>query len=213
MLKIIDIHGIAYLEPLDGNSEWYWGTDYAHGDLYEAEELYLDHHPVTCNRLVFVHNPDGRVVEPIRGKEGQYFGRPVSCGGKIQLLMADFPKSSLHIFQYDAVEDQVTETVQLPLTAAEDCYNLLLRRFPLMLTRQGNDGRFQIIWPEKIEFEMDETESFVYRKEDRLYFCRWFEDPDYREEIVVRRYPDGEITEVIPGSWMELPDGRIWILQ
>lgn len=213
MLKIIDVHGINYMEPLDGDREWYWGTDYTHGDLYEAEELYRDHHPVNCNRLVFVHYPDGRVVEPIRGKANQYFGRPVSYRGKIQLLLADFPNESLHIFQYDAIENQVAETVSLSLTEVKDCYNLLLRKSPLMLTRQGNDGKLQILWPEKAEFGIDETETFVCRRDDKLYFCRWYEDPEYREEIVVRRYSTGEILEVIPGSWTEMPDGQIWILQ
>lgn len=212
MIKIA-VHGITYIEPLDGSSEWYWGTDYTHGDLYEAQELYQDHHPVTCNHLVFVHYPDGRVVEPVRGEAGQYFGRPISYDGKIQILLADFPQSSLRILQYDDVLKQLTEIVSLSLAEVKDCYNLLLRQSPLMLTRQGNDGKLQIIWPEKAEFDIDEKETFVYRKDDLLYFCRWSEEPEYQEEIVVRKYPDGEMTEVIPGSWTAMPDGQIWILQ
>lgn len=212
-MKKIDTHGITNLEPLDGSCEWYWGTDYTHGDLYEAEELYRRHHSVSCNRLVFVHYPDGRVVEPIKIADGQYFGRPVSWDGNIQILMADFPKSQLCVFQYDDTANQVAQTVSLPLTEVEDCYNLLLRQSPLMLTRQANDGKFQIIWPEKVEFDIDETESFFDRKDGRLYFCRWYEEPDYREEIVVRKYPGGEILEVIPGAWREMPDGQVWILQ
>lgn len=189
MLKIIDTHGIIYIEPLDGSCEWYWGSDYTHGDLYEAEELYQDYHLVNCNRLVFVHYPDGQVVESIKREDGQYFGRPISYNGKIQMLLANFFKSSLHIFQYDICKDQVIETVSLPLAEVNGCYNLMLMQSPLMLTRQGNDGKFQIIWPEKVEFDINETEVFVFRKGSQLYFCRWYEDPDYREEIVVRKYP------------------------
>ena len=62
----------------------------------------------------------------IEGKEGQYFGRPISYDGKIQILLANFPKSSLHILQYDDTADEVTQIVSLPLAAVEDCYNLLL---------------------------------------------------------------------------------------
>lgn len=213
MMRKIATHGITYIEPLDGSCEWYWGTDYIHGDLYEAEELYQDNHPVTCNRLVFVHYPDGRVVEPIKGKEGQYFGRPISCDGRIQILLADFPQSSLRIFQYNDTANQVAQTVSLPLTAVENCYNLLLRQSPLMLTRQANDGKFQIIWPEKIEFIVGETESFFDRKDDKLYFFRWYEEQDYREEVVIRKHPTGEVLEVIPGAWKTMPDGQIWLLQ
>lgn len=215
-MKIIDTQGIGYIEPLDGSIEWYWGSDYAQGDLYEAEELYRDHHAVNCNRLVFVHYPDGRVAEPIKGREGQYFGRPISYDGKIQILLADFPKSLLCIFQYDDSADQVSLTVSLPLTEVEDCYNLLLRQSPFMLTRQARDGKLQIIWPEKIEFGIDESESFFERKGDKLYFCRWYEHPDGqddREEIVVRKYPTGEVLEVIPGAWKDMPDGEVWVLR
>lgn len=212
MIKIAT-HGITYIEPLDGSCEWYWGSDYTHGDLYEAEEAYHGHHPVYCNRLVFVHYPDGRVVEPMKGKMGQYFGRPISYCGKAQILLADFPKSTLRIFQYDDIADQVAETVVLPLTEVENCYNLMLKQSPLMLVRQANDEKFQIIWPETVEFDIGETETFVERKGDQLYFCRWYEDPDYREEVVVRKYPAGEIAEVIPGSWTAMPNGQVWILQ
>lgn len=212
MIKIAT-HGITYIEPLDGNCEWYWGTDYTHGDLYEAEELYQDHHPVNCNHLVFIHYPDGRALEPIKGNAGQYFGRPISYNGKIQILLADFSKSTIHIFQYDDVAEQVAETVSLPLAKVENCYNLLLRQSPLMLTRDANDGKFQIIWPESVEFDVGETESFIERKGNQLYFCRWYEEPDYREEIVIRKYPAGESLEVIPGSWKQMPNGQLWILQ
>ena len=82
-----------------------------------------------------------------------------------------------------------------------------------MLVRQANDEKFQIIWPETVEFDIGETETFVERKGDQLYFCRWYEDPDYREEVVVRKYPAGEIAEVIPGSWTAMPNGQVWILQ
>lgn len=216
-MKTIATHGISYIEPLAGSREWYWGSDYATGDLYEAEELYRDGHPVTSNRLVFVHYPDGRVAEPILAKEGQYFGRPIAYEGKIQILMADFPKGSLHIRQYDDAANQIIETASLPLSAVKDCYNLLLKSSPLMLTRQGNDGKFEIVWPERASFGIGEsetiTEGFLERRDGKLYFSRWHDEPEYHEEVVVRRYPDGEIIEVIPGSWTEMPDGQIWVLQ
>lgn len=39
-MKAIDIHGMTNMELVwGGTNEWYWATDYIHGDLYEAEEL------------------------------------------------------------------------------------------------------------------------------------------------------------------------------
>lgn len=118
-MKKIATHGISYIEPPEGSCEWYWGSDYAREDLYEAEELYRGHHPATCNRLAFVRYPDGRVVEPIKGQAGQYFGRPISYSGKIQILLADFPQSSLSILQYDDASVQLTETVSPPPGGSE----------------------------------------------------------------------------------------------
>ena len=46
---------------------------------------------------------------------------------------------------------------------------------------------------------------------DRLYFSAWFEDPDYREEVVVRSFATGAVAERIPGALMEMPDGQRWI--
>lgn len=116
----------------------------------------------------------------------------------------------IQIFQYDDFSKQVVETLSLPLTEG---YNLLLRQSPLMLTRQANDGKFQIIWPDRVEFDIGKTESFFDRKGDNPYFCRWHEEPDYREEIIIRKHPTGEIVEVIPGSGNRMPDGQIWVLQ
>ena len=215
-MQTIDTHGISNLLPLNGDSGWYWGSDYAQGDLYEAEELYRDHHPVTCNRLVFVHYPDGRVIEPIQGRAGQYFGRPIFHDGNIQILLTDFPRSLIQIVQYDDAAARVIPVAALPLAQVQDCYNLLLHSSPLMLTRQANDKTFQILWPEQVAFAIEETETFLARQGDRLYFCRWYELPDtqdYREETVVRHYPDGTVLDVIPGTWMELPDGQVWILR
>lgn len=216
MIKKIDTNGIFSLEAMHGSRVWYWGSDYASGDLYEAEELYQDHHPVSCNRLVLVHYPDGRVVEPIRGEPGQYFGRPIFHQGGIQILTVDFPRGTIGVFRYDDHEGRVSPVVSLPLSEVKDCYNLQLHREPLMLTRQGSGGDVQIIWPEKADFALGEHESFFLRRGDRLYCSRWAEDADgrnYREEIVIRSCPGGEILEVIPGAWMEMPDGQIWALQ
>ena len=41
-MKKIRTNGITYLENLDTSSEWYLGTDYACGDLYEAEEVFWE---------------------------------------------------------------------------------------------------------------------------------------------------------------------------
>lgn len=86
-MKRIITNGITNLEPLPGSGEWYWGSDYASNDLYEAEELFHSGHPVHKNRLVLVHCPESTVYEPVCTKPGQYLGRPVYHDGQIVVLL------------------------------------------------------------------------------------------------------------------------------
>ena len=209
-MKIIDTGGITYLEILKEGSDWYCGTDYSCGDLYEAEEVFLAGGSFTPNRVVFVHHPDGTVYEPVKAGEGEYFGRPIMSGGNIYILIVNFPEGKIRILKWD---EEVSVEAVIPLSEVKDTYNLLLKDEPLMLTRQGGEDVFQIIWPEKTEFSMEPSEAFIYRKEDKLYFSKWYEDPDYREEFNIRKYPDGELIERIDGSIFIAPDGESWILR
>ncbi|MBE6989184.1 MAG: hypothetical protein E7426_00365 [Ruminococcaceae bacterium] len=209
-MKRIRTGGIGYLAPLSGSGEWYWGTDYTSGDLYEAEELYRSGHRIRQNRLILVHWPDGRVAEPVTAREGQYFGLPAWDGAPV-ILLADFPAGEIRLLRCDDGADAATPVAVLPLAEIEDCYNLMPHTAPLMLTRQ-TAGRFQVLWPERADFAIHAEETFCFRDGEKLYFSRWYEDPDYREEVVVRRMPDGAVLEQFRGSLLELSDGRQWLL-
>ncbi|MBQ3405135.1 MAG: hypothetical protein IJG63_06935 [Oscillospiraceae bacterium] len=212
-MKRIDTGGISYFDKLEGSGEWLWGMDYCSGDMYEAEELYHLGHRIKQNRLLFLHCPDGRMLEPVKAKQGQYLGRPVFEDGHIHLLLADFPAGVISILRYDETADICDTVAEIPYCELEDCYNLLLKTSPLTLTRQPNGGRFQIIWPVRREFAIGETETFDFRKGNRLYFAQWFEDPDYREELVIRSFDSGEIIERHRGTLMRLPNGDEWLLE
>ena len=73
-MKAIDIHGMTNMELVRGEpDEWYWATDYIHGDLYEAEELFRQGHPVRSNRLYLIHYPDGTVYEAVSSTNRSHF--------------------------------------------------------------------------------------------------------------------------------------------
>ncbi len=81
-----------------------------------------------------------------------------------------------------------------------------------MLTRQGGEDTFEVIWPEKVSYEIGGTESFIHRKDDEWVFLRWYEEPDYKEEVIIRNNR-GEITKTISGGIFSSPSGETWILQ
>ena len=132
------------MRPVSGSAEWYWCCDYVSGDLYEAEELYQDGHPIKQNRLLFLHYPDGHTVEPIVAHEGQYFGAPGFENGRLQILMADFPAGKIYVFQYNPTPEQLTLRAELSRSAIKDCYNLMFQQSPLMLSDIAlkNDSSF-----------------------------------------------------------------------
>jgi hypothetical protein len=102
---------------------------------------------------------------------------------------------------------------QLPLSAVKNCYNLILHTAPLSLTRQPGDGTFELIWPEQVQFDVGERENLNFRDGDRLYFTVWYEDPDYREETVVRSVLDGTVMDRFAGDIRVMPNGEKWILR
>lgn len=211
-MKIIETNGITFLEHLAENSEWYCGTDYASGELYEAEEVFLKQGTVKPNRVIFLHHPDGELVEPIRLEENQYFGRPTQIDGSIYLLIADFGRKLIRILDCGSTFEEIKTVVEISLTEAEDCYNLILHGNPLMLTRQGGDHLFEVIWPEEISFPVGDTEAFLYKEGEKYVFSRWMEDPDYREEIVIRD-KDGNLVDSLNGSIFITPSGEKWVLR
>ena len=211
-MKRIITNGITSLEPLAGSSKWYWGADYASGDLYEAEELFRSGHPIRKNRLILVRCPEGTVYEPVCTKPGQYLGRPAYHNGQVVLLLVDFPKEEIRILSFDEAEEITKPLAVLPLSIVSDCYNLMLEASPLMLTRSAHDNQFQILWPERRDFAIEDHVFFEFLEGNRLYTSVWYEDPDYREELLVRDYDTGELLERIPGSLRQMPNGQKWLL-
>jgi len=210
--KRINTGGISFFQRLEGSS-LYWGSDYTGGDLYEAEELFGEKHRINKNRLVFISYPDGRLFEPVKAREGQYFGRPAVWRSEVYCLLVDFPAEKIIILKCDDEMTFAREYVKIPLNEVKDCYNLMLAVQPLTLVRQGHEGRFQVIWPDKGDFEIEASESFDSRLGDELIFSKWFEDPDYREETVLRSYPGGKILETLRGTLLTAPDGHRWLAE
>ena len=247
LARELDLGGISYIENIRGGSpEWYFGKDYPAGDPYEAMEIWQDGKTPEGTTLKLVHWPDGEVFTPIEKRPGLVIGDPVAHGGAIYLLEIDFPAGRASARAFDCQSRTLSEVFSLPLEECEDCYNLMLHTWPLMLTLQGNgtvggtegpesaccaeeaegaspcgaeeaEGagtreayRFRIIWPEELSFEIAPNESFGERAGDLLYFSAWFEDPDYREETVVRSAKTGEILGRFSGDVVRMPNGELW---
>ena len=169
--------------------------------------------PLPGSSLYLIHYPDGEVFKPVECTEGTVLGEPVYYDGVISVAAVDFNAEEIRILNFDCAGREVTEAAVLPLSSVEDCYNLRLHVHPLTLSRQPNDGTFDIVWPERKRLTITENESFFLRDGNKLFFSRWYEDPDYREEVVIRDADSGEILEVLPGDIHVMPDGEFWYLK
>ncbi len=213
-MKTIDTGGIGYIRPLEAAAGWYYGLSHDQGDLYEAEEIFRSGRPVSGNTLCLVHYPSGEVFLPAEKRQGTYFEAPVFLDGCIYFLNTDFEQAVIRIMSFDC-SSHVTETAEeLPLETVKNCYNLQLHTAPLTLTRQGDEGLFEIIWPERCSFELHSHESFFLRDGEKLYFNKWYEEGEgqdyrYREETVVRDL-NGKLLETLPGDVMRMPGGELW---
>ncbi len=216
-MKTIETDGISYIELVPGGTdEWYFGLDYEHGDLYEAEELFHNGHVVNGRKLCLVHYPDGEIFFPVKKTEGHYSERPVFFEDGIFILDVDFQSGSIRIIRFDCIDHDVHIHKELPLSAVKDCYNLHLNISPLTLSRQCGT-ELEIVWPEKANITMGEHDSFFMRDGEKLFFNRWYEEGDgvdykYWEETVVRNL-DGTVLETLPGGVMQMPNGELWHLR
>ena len=65
----------------------------------------------------------------------------------------------------------------------------------------------------KISICRIDREALNFRDGDKLYFNVWYEDPDYREETVVRSLHGGTILERLPGDIRIMPNGERWLIK
>ncbi len=218
LIKEIRTGGISCIEPVPGaGGEWYFGLEDAYGDLYEAEELFRDGRIIRGRKICLVHYPDGQVFIPVPKTEGHYSERPVYYEDCIFMPDVDFPKETIRIIRFGCRDYHTGIHAELPLFSVKDCYNLRLVTAPLTLCRQcAGNGELEILWPERFSISMENHDSFFMRDGMRLFFNRWHEEGDgadyrYWEETIVRN-PDGEVTEILSGDVMRMPNGEIWHL-
>ncbi|WP_300282938.1 hypothetical protein [Peptacetobacter sp.] len=218
--KTINIKNGGYLESIEGNPDWYFCKKYNDNflDLFEAEEIIKSGNKFDGNNVYLVHYPDGKVFNLFERRENIYIERPVYSKGKIYFLEVDFNKNTmiLNSFKcddilssYDLNSIKKIET-EISLSEIEDCYNLLLEIEPIMIVRCPNNGTFEIIYPERKTYKIENEESFVFRDYDDMYFSKWVEEPEYKEFIILRDFHTGEKREVYCGDIFRMPNGEIW---
>ena len=61
-----------------------------------------------------------------------------------------------------------------------------------------------------MKIQLEENEGLDFQDDGKLYMSKWIEDPEYREEIIIRIAETGEILERSPGYLRRMSDGSVW---
>lgn len=93
-----------------------------------------------------------------------------------------------------------------------DLINLkILQNSYILVKYENKEDTVNIIYPDEKCIRLEENEAFVSLVGNRLISSKWIEDPDYREEIIIRDYETTEITERKDGYAAGMPNGEIWM--
>ncbi len=214
-MNIIKIKGLTGkpLEKVTGTENWYYSSKMI-CDIYEAEEMIQMGHKFEGSEMYLIRYPDGKVFQPIPKTENVYIQRPIWDNGKIVLLQVDFNQQEIAIIHVNLEDESHEYTAKLPLSSVNDCYNLNITQSPLTLYRQGSEKQFEIIWPihERVTFTIEPRECFTHRDGEMLYFSIWDENPDYKEDVRIRKVSNGTLVDQYPGILYEMLDGNWWLL-
>lgn len=201
------------LNYIDGSEGWHCIAA-PNADIYEAEEIFKDDGVFGGNSVKLVNFSKDEEHILFEKRENLCIGEPIWDGKAFYFITVDFDENAVRIYRYFTESRKKEKISCIELSSIKDCYNLRLALSPLTLVRGNFDGSnmTEVIWPKKTEFKTEDRESFDFRDGDLFYFSKWYEDPDYHEEVIVKDFK-GNIVERFPGSIHYLKDGSKCILE
>lgn len=100
----------------------------------------------------------------------------------------------------------------MPLSKGGDLINIkILQNSYILVKYENTEDTANIIYPDEKCIHLEENEGLISLSGNMLVSSKWIEDPDYREEIIIRDYETTEITERKDGYAAVMPNGEIWM--
>lgn len=199
-----------YPEKVEGTDSWYFGHWTPCAEAYEVPE-FKNNYPGT--KLYLVEYPSGKVFEPFKQEKNVFLEWPIyeQKEQSFGIIRYDFNKEIVQVFSFKPEGSSVTLLTELPFSKLGDMGNVRILTSPFALVKHDVHGNaVDFLWPKEMHLQLEENETLVFQDEGKLYLSKWIEDPDYREEIIVRDTETGQILERSPGYLLRMPDGSIW---
>lgn len=125
----------------------------------------------------------------------------------------DFNKRLIQVVKYEPETKNLIILTEIDFSKLGDMINVRLIVTPFALVKHDVHGNaIDFLWPREFHIQLKENELVDFQSEGKLYASRWFEDPEYREEIIIRDLVTGKILEISPGYLRMMPDGSTWIM-
>lgn len=209
-IKIFKGFEDVYLEKIDETDSWYYGQWTPCSESYEVSD-FKNKYPGT--RLYFVEYPSGKVFEPIKQEKNVFLERPVyeSKDNSFGIIRYDFNKKIIQILVFKPECPSVKVLTEMSFSKVGDMINVRLITSPFALVKHDVQGdKVDFIWPKEMQIQFEENEGLDFQNDGKLYTSKWIEDPDYREETIIRDVKTGGILERSPGYLRRMSDGSAW---
>lgn len=209
-IKIFKGFEEMYPEQVEGTASWYYAQWSPCLEAYEVPD-FKNNYPGT--RLCFIEYPSGKVFEPLKPQKNVFLERPVydTQDHSLGIIRYDFNTETLQLISFKPEHSSMQVLVEMPFSKVGDMVNVRLETSPFVLTKHDvHNNIVDFLWPLEMHLQLEENESLSFQDNGKLYTSKWIEDPDYREEILIRDAKTGEILERSPGYFKRMPDGSIW---
>lgn len=212
-MKIKELKGYEkiYPEKIDGTSEWFYCNLSGGVDVEDILDFQNDY---TGNRLYLIHI-SGKIFEPVKQEKNVYLSEPVYNvdDNAFAIVKFDFNKKIIQILRYDIETDHCSVVGEVPLSKGGDLINVgVLQNSYILVKHENLDDSAVFLYPVEKSLQLEEHEGLYLLNDNKLISFKWIEDPDYREEIIIRDYVTNEIIERKDGFNAIMPNGEFWLL-
>lgn len=214
-MKTKQFHGYEKLYPenIDGTTEWFYCKQ---PDFLDVEDLLeTPDNFIFEGNQVFLINISGRIFEPIQQEHNVFLSKPIynADDNALAIIKYDFSKECIQIVKYDIQTDSCSVIGEVPLSKGEDLINVrILQNSYVLIKHEFIEDITNILYPVEKQIQLEKNEDLFLISDGRLISSKWIEDPDYREEIIVRDFNTTEIITRKNGYVSIMPNGEIWML-
>lgn len=201
----------VYPEKIEGTSQWFYGQVTPCSEAYEVP-AYNGNYSGT---RLYIFNIDRKVYEPFKQEKNVFINPPVYSNkhNSFEIVRFDFNKSLIQAFEYVPEPERLTPLVELAMSEFDDIVNIRIIKEPFTLIKyDGLNDSVRFIWPEERQYQLEVNEILCFLDDGMLITTKWYEDPDYREEVIFRNSATGEVVDRKAGYISVMPNGEKWLM-